>query len=98
MHNVQMLLNDGNRITIPQENIYVLQECNFIFSADGCCRHLTAMLYELESFFVGSCTDEPMRWVKKARPQDEPCVMSEMMLSNKRYLKSLCPIIPTASE
>ena len=59
--------------------------CIFVFSADGCCRHVAALLMETEALFIGaSCTDEPLKWIKQARPQDHACEWEELTLSSKR--------------
>ncbi len=54
--------------------------------ADGACRHLAAVLYEIESYMdkVKTCTDIPMAWTKKARQSDDPVEISNLVIKKAK--------------
>lgn len=55
-------------------------------SSDGACRHLAAVLYEIEAYMdkLKTCTDIPMPWVKKARQTDDPCEISQLVIKKAK--------------
>ena len=65
----------------------VIARCVCAGGSDGACRHVGAVLYELESYHdrVRTCTDGPVSWVKRARRSDEPLPISRLTIQKPRY-------------
>lgn len=55
--------------------------------SDGACRHVGAVLYEVESYHdrVRTCTDVPVPWIRRARQDDEPVPISHLTIRKPQY-------------
>ncbi len=68
--------------------VFKVYAVSLYYRSDGCCKHVAAMLWELVTFMEGqatSCTDVPMMWTKKPKPEDSACPFNEISLGEKRY-------------
>ena len=50
------------------------------YSADGACRHIAAVLYEIEAFDEKSSTDGENRWMKRPRYHDCPVPIKRLKI------------------
>ncbi|XP_056005447.1 uncharacterized protein LOC125652255 [Ostrea edulis] len=59
--------------------------CTCIGGADGACRHIAAVLYEIEAYDEKSSTDGENKWIKRPRHHDCPVPIKRLKIMKAKY-------------
>ena len=66
---------------IPESSLFLIIQYLFsLGSADGACRHIAAVLYEIEAFDEKSSTDGENRWMKRPRCHECPVPIKRLKI------------------